>query len=243
MRNVAMTEWVIARFAGERQAATIMGDLLEQREQKGAWWFWRSVAEILLAVAWRPVLGFVGALYVFAYAYNGTMTREFGLWVTPGLEVATFLGVIAWFVAVYAGVRYGVRDRLTQLSALTAVLGSAAACLWRSPVIVGVCAALGFAIVVVSATVRSWRRAALVFLGTGVTFFAGYNLMALTDLAYTRYVLHLRLIGTPQLEQHPSIGYVDLVMQLLGEFVTAWVCAKMHRRFVERVGVEFTSAN
>src|ERR1700744_2738260 len=94
MRSVAGGEWMLARYAGEQRAGTIMGDLREQRDERGEWWFWRSFAGVLIAVAWRPALGFVVAFCVAGWAWNELMSRQIGMIVTPELTIATFTGVI-----------------------------------------------------------------------------------------------------------------------------------------------------
>ena len=59
------------------------------------------------------------------------MKQQFGVWVTPQLEVAHFLGVIGWFVVMYSGVRYGLRDLLTQQAGIVAALATTAIILCR----------------------------------------------------------------------------------------------------------------
>lgn len=79
---------------------------------------------------------------------------------------------------------------------------------------------------------RSHRAAIGTLLATGAVFFAGFSLMAYSSDVYVRHVLHIKLLGSPELQQHPSVEYVNLGLQLFGEAVTAIVCAKLHRRFV-----------
>jgi hypothetical protein len=246
MRSVAVAEWVLARFAGEQRAAAMLGDLLEQRQQRSERWFWRSLAGVLLAVAWRPVLGFVGAFYVANWALRGMMPRGFVgsaphdfIWL-PVLDATIFVGSFAWFVVVYAGIRYGVRDTLMQLAGALAVLATAVAFSWHYGPLLVAFAALTLAVVIASAAVRRRRGAAAAFLGTGLIYLASLYLTALLASFYQRRVLHLRIIGSVELQEHRSISYVVLFLMVMGQAVMAWACAKMHRSLIERGAVEPT---
>jgi hypothetical protein len=234
MRSVAIAEWLLGRYAGEQSAWSMMGDLLEQREQKGEWWFWRSYSGMLIAVAWRPVLAFVAALFGCAWAWRGLMTRQIGMVVTPELEVAHFLAVIGWFVVMYSGVRYGLRDMLTQLAGIVTALATTAIILCRHELSLLIWTGTTLGFVIACAVMPRTRRPAMVFVGTGAAFFAGFLFMAFVSSAYVRYALHIQLLGSEELRQHPSIGYVDLALQLIGQAVTAWICKEMHRLLMER---------
>lgn len=241
MRSVAAMELVLARFAGKRRAAAMMGDLLEQREQKGEWWFWRSFVGVLLAVAWRPLVGLVGAFYVTNWALNGMMSRQIGMWQTPDLETITFLGMVAWFVVVYAGVRYGVRDGLVQLAAALAAVSTGVMFFLRYAAAPWIGLILALCLLIASCIPSGRRRAAAVFLVTGAVFIAGYYGAALLDMVYQQQILHLRMIGSRELEEHPSIGAVFVGAMLLGQIVTAYICGWMHRQLIQRRSKEIAT--
>jgi hypothetical protein len=234
MRSVAIAEWVLARYAGEQRAWTAMGDLLEEREQKGASWFWRSYSGMLIAVAWRPVLAFVAALFACGSAWNWLMHRQIGMIVTPELEVATLLGVVGSFVVMYSGVRYGLRDMLTQLAGIVTASATTAIILCRHELSLLAWTGTTVIFVIACAVMPKTRRTAIVFVATGASLFLAFLLMAFVGSMYTRYALHLRLLGDKELRDHPSIGYVNLVVQLVGQAVTAWICKEMHRILIER---------
>jgi len=242
MLKLSRAEWLLARFVGSQQSAALIGDLLEQGTERGPWWFWRSFAGLLLATAWRPLLGFIAAVVVSATANNGLMMRTFGMWVTVSFQTTLFVATATWFVAVYSGVRYGMRDALSQVAGAAAMLATISIYLWRYPVAVQSVGVLAIGVALIFTAMRSHRMATVVLLTTSVVFFAGYTLMAYSGDAYIHHVLHIRLLGTSELEQHPSIIYVDLAFQLLGEAVTALVCAKLHRSFVKRRGSQLITA-
>lgn len=241
MRKVAISlagpaEWALARFAGRQRAAAMLGDLLEQRVQKSAWWFWRSYSGMLIAVAWRPVLGFVGAFYVANWALNGMAHRQFGMWETPDLVAVTFLGYTAWFVALYAGVRYGLRDASAQLAAALAIVSTTVMFFLRYPAATWIGLALALCLLIASFILSGRRRAAMVFSATAVVFVVAYYAAAFLEHFYQLRILHLRTLGSREWEEHPSLGYVLYIAMLLGQVATACVCAWMHRRLAQKAG-------
>lgn len=190
MRSIAAMEWLLARFGGKQRAAAMLGDLFEQRAQKGEWWFWRSYAGVLAAGAWRPVVGFVSAFYVANWALNGMVHRQIGRWETPALMIITFLGYIAWFIALYAGVRYGLRDMSAQLATALAAVSTAVMFLLRYPAAPWIGLALALCLLISSFISSGRRRASAVFLGAGAVIFAAYQAAALLEMVYQERILH-----------------------------------------------------
>lgn len=239
MLSSSHAEWMLARFVGQEQSATLIGDLLEQRTERGAWWFWRSFSCLLLSVAWRPVLGFVAAVVMSASAYNALMTRIMGIWVTSAVQTTMLASMAAWFIAVYAGVRYGLRDALSHVASVEATLFTISTVLWPHPMALESVAAVALSTALVFIVMPSHRAAIGTLLATGVVFFVGFSLVAYSSDFYVRYVLQIKLLGSPELQQHPSIQYVTVGLQLFFDAVTAIVCAKLHRRFVLGRNQEF----
>jgi hypothetical protein len=227
-------EWLLARFVGHQQSAALMGDLLEQRTERGAWWFWRSFSGLLLAAAWRPLVGFIAAVVVSAVASSRLMTSTIGMWSTAPLQTTMFVAMASWFVAVYSGVRYGARDALSQVAGAGAMLSTMGILLWRHPAALLSVGAVAIGVALVFILLRSHRMAMGALVTTSVIFLAGYALMAYSSDVYVHHVLRIRLLGSAELKQHPSIQYVILAFLLLGEGVTAFVCAKLHHKFVKR---------
>lgn len=242
MLKSSKAEWLLAHFVGCQQSAAWIGDLLEQRTERGPWWFWRSFSGLLLAAAWRPLVGFIAAVVVSATAYNGLMARTFGMWVTAPFETILTVAMATWFVAVYSGVRYGVRDALSQVAGAAAMLSTMSILLWRYPAALQSAGAVAIGIALIFTVMRSHRMAIGALLITSVIYFSGFALMAYSGDAYVHHVLHIRLLGSTELEQHPSIGYVNLAFQLIGQAATAFVCAKLHHNFVKRQDSEMITA-
>ena len=239
MRSVAAMEWLLARFAGKRQAAAMMGDLLEQREQRGAWWFWRAAAGVMLAVAWRPVLGFVGAFYVCNWSQSALQMRTFGihaehhpevLW-TPTLMTASVVGSTMWFMFVYAGIRYGLRDHVTRLSLGIAALATTLIFGWWQPLVLALCAIACIGLIATAAISRGYRRASLVV--TAVELSGIIALLAFTSLG-SLYQSHVYSgpIGDREWRAHPSIVWVWFAVWPLTTFAMASTCAWIHERLM-----------
>lgn len=233
MRSVAMTEWVLAKFTGKQHAAAMMGDLLEQRDQKGAWWFWRSLIGALLALAWRPVLGFVITVYASDWAFKIMATQGRGMWATTGLVGWLSVGQIAWFIAVYSGVRYGVRDALAQMAGAVAFLAATAIFLSRNEWAYRICAILAICLMMACSTARRGRRAAMAFVGSGLAFLVVSLLASIARMDYPRYVLHISISGLAEFWQRPSSRWINFAISWLDNAVIAWLCARMHRRLLE----------
>ena len=235
-------EWLLARFVGREQSAALIGDLLEQRTERGPWWFWRSFSGLLLATAWRPLVGFIAAVFVSGAACAGLMATTIGMWVTAPLLTTMSVAMATWFVAVYAGVRYGVRDALSQVAGAAAMLSAISILLWRYPSALETVGAVAVGVALVFIVMRSHRVAMGALLTTSVIFFAARVLMVYSGHAFLHHVLHIRLLGSTELEQHPSIVYMYLPFELLGQAFTAFVCAELHHKFVKRRDTELVTA-
>src|SRR5581483_11277774 len=90
------------------------------------------------------------------------------------------------------------------------------------------------AVIIAGAIVSGTRKAAIIFLITGAAFFVGFLAMAFGSSLYTHYALHIHLLGSKELQDHPSIGYVDFGLLVTGQAVTAWLCKETHRMLLER---------
>jgi len=52
-----LAEWVLTLVTSQERAASAVGDLLEESEARGSWWFWCSVAHIAFSRLWRQISG------------------------------------------------------------------------------------------------------------------------------------------------------------------------------------------
>jgi hypothetical protein len=124
MPNAAAAEWLIARFTDRSRASSIVGDLLEVTPQQESPLFWLSVAGVVLSLTWRHLAGFAAALSCMYLLDALTMPpipnlflahRPPDTWI-PFLFLLAVIVEALWMAAPYALIRYGVRDRFTQLT-------------------------------------------------------------------------------------------------------------------------------
>ena len=134
MRKALIAEWLITHVSNSRRASEVVGDLLEQNSSTTQFWF--TIACILAALTWRWTFG-----VFLAGIFSAVVLSPYSLWVVPrrGL-VPHFESWIFW--AMYlaaasvcfgtttglAASRYGLRDRLTWMSAAIWAALIAAAC-------------------------------------------------------------------------------------------------------------------
>ncbi len=237
MHSASIAEWVVSRFTSEKRAASIVGDLLELKPQKGSLWFWLSLARVVIALAWRRPLAFAAAFMFGAWACSGLQSTEsMGLNAMlshqfPWMNLFWTFFYMLWFVMVYTAIRYGLRDRVAQLAIALTVLTTALVYCWRQPAVLVPCIALSVCVVVASIWIRERRRAAQVlFVVASVGFAVGLPAMRLAD-KYLNFVVPMprKVEGMQaQIQAHPSVSWVYLVMI----FATVWMmtaaCSRMH---------------
>lgn len=182
MVSTPAAEWLIARFTDPDKAIAMVGDLLEEVPDRGALWFWLSVADIALRLNARRLLAFAcGAICLSSlrvlpmplYAPLRGMppaSEPSESW-RPLFEVLGLLAMQMWVAAPFLIVRYGGRDRLARLAlAFSAPLTTAVIC-WRSPAVVVVSVAAAAAVFAGSTVSRQWRP----LMGLAVAALIGYG--------------------------------------------------------------------
>jgi hypothetical protein len=164
MHSAAITEWIVARFTSKTRAASIVGDLLELEPQNGRWWFWLSLAGVLLSLAWRRLVALLAALCAYATALSGTFfmamlrrpVHPFPSYPWRNAWAVLFIaGSFLWFIFVYAAIRGGVRDRVAQAALALATLITAMVYCWWQPTVLVVCAVLSICLLAASVASRN----------------------------------------------------------------------------------------
>ncbi len=182
MVSTPAAEWLIARFTGPDKAIAIVGDLLEEVPERGALWFWLSVADIVLRLNGRRLLAFAcGAIClsflrvlpmpVYAPLHGMPPASEPSENWRPFFEVFGLLAMQMWVAAPFLIVRYGSRDRFARLALAFSVPLTAAVICWRSPAVVVVSLAAAAAILVGSTVFAQWRWP---LMGLVIAAFVGY---------------------------------------------------------------------
>ena len=132
MPKTALPEWILARFVGPDCASVILGDLLELSATRGRLWFWIAYTRTLVSLGWRTPVAFLCA-YAFSrwiafggFVINNSIRRHFNvhpyyppsIWHMPLGDSILAL----WFILPFVVVRFGFRDRLTQLASAVLLL-------------------------------------------------------------------------------------------------------------------------
>ena len=237
MRNASVAEWIVSRFTSKERAASIVGDFVELESQKGAMWFWLSIAGVLLSLCWRRVLGLAAVLYMSGWTYAHFQMVLFGIhsrhrpmevWVEALLMLA-FVGILLWIMLVYGAISYGMRDRATQMTLLWAVLMTSIIFFWLKPTVLAACLALGLILAWSSMSNLENRRAMLVLTATTVTGVVSGFIAAYAGGRYQNFVYPLPL-GPKELAGHPSIVWVHVCLLLIVVANTTTVYSRMHAR-------------
>jgi hypothetical protein len=163
MQSATSAEWILGRLTTKERAASIIGDLVEIEKHKGQLWFWLSVAGIVVSLAWRRPVAFL------AGSFAGVWTGYCFFWATfyrarwmPVLEVFTLVGSTLCFFFMYSVVRYGIRERASQLALAWAGLITMVIFCWQQPVVLTLCVIAALAITAASTLKRSFRTDSLV---------------------------------------------------------------------------------
>jgi len=229
MRSEFAAEWILARFTTRSRAASIVGDLLENRSEKGTLWFWRSFAGIVLAVAWRRPLAFASAFYLGLHSLGALQMPIYGMaaphrppqeWM-PVFAVLSGLGMLLWMAAPYAAIRFGFRDSFAQVALVFGGLVTIIIFYWWIPAVLAACLVLAFSLITTSIFVAR-RRRALVALAITTAFGFGGGL--LTFYLAGLYQKHLY----PGQVAEINSGVLDCA-PLLATWILTTACSRVHR--------------
>jgi hypothetical protein len=227
MRKVPFAEWFLAQAIGSVRATAIYGDLEELAAARGRLWFWTAYVRMLISLGWRTggpafIVGWVCTYQLAPLAWRAMRTLFHPLRGVSGLYHVSVLYVPLgnallglFFLLPFLMVRFGLRDRVTQLAYAIFILTLPYFCLY--PAVVEVIAPVTAIAVIAGLCLRGWRRPMIVLtlaLATHNAFIAGY-----THLPYGLPFSHLhgRMIGAPL---------------ALAWATTAAVCLYLHRRLL-----------
>jgi hypothetical protein len=132
------------------------------------------------------------------------------------------LGSCAIALSVYAGIRYGLRDRATQMVVAWASLASAVVYLWWVPAVLVTCIAGAAAVVLYSVCAREGRRASVVVWAAMAVGVCGFFVWAPLATLYQNW-LKPGPWGSDDMLQHPSLGRLVFSLMLFGQLAKLWV--------------------
>jgi hypothetical protein len=226
-----LAEVLLALFTGHDRAAVLYGDLLEMSATRGRVWFCATYTRTLISLAWRAPVAFASGILVFnllTSLLERWIIRHPALWRTsmqttpaifhigPLLATAT---IPLWFALPYAFIRYGSRDRLVRLAALTFLLTTLT--FLYLPYASLASAVLSAAILLAAFASATWRRPAIVLMATIATGAAAFVVIQnVTSLADQYLIEYARL---PQLS---LLAWEIAVLSSMA--LVAVVCSRMH---------------
>lgn len=238
MHSAAIAEWILSRFTSNERAASIVGDLVEIGERKGALWFWLALCGVVLSLVWRRPFAFIAAFYAGGWTISlFTMANcsIYSLHCASGLWYRAFGPLIVitstlWTLFSYTAIRYSVLDRMTQMTFVWAGLFTIAIYFWWQPVVLGLCIAAALLVVVACIFRSSLRRDALVLVMSIVVGAAARFFAVIVVGFYQEYLgrrLHI-LWGGREVREHPSLLWVYLCTVVLSLLVATWVWSRMY---------------
>ena len=118
MPKRTLSESLLGFFAGRDRAAVIYGDLAELGTGRGRGWFVTAYLCTLISFGRRPVVAFVAGAAAYAIlSYNLIFPMLFFVaWGYPHIgEPFGDATLQLWFLAPFALIRYGIRDRAVQM--------------------------------------------------------------------------------------------------------------------------------
>jgi hypothetical protein len=242
MHNASIAEWILCRLTGKERAVSMVGDLVEIGERKGAVWFWLSLAGVALSLVWRRPPAFFGALYAGLWTFgefiNTTDTiyvrhYPYGFW-DHAFGPLIFAGSTLWAMFIYAVIRYGASDRTMQITFIWAGFVTTVIYFWWQPVVLGLCIAA--AVFVASAAILkgSLRKESLVVLASVAVGSALRFLAVIPVGLYQNFLgrrLHI-LWGGREVREHPSLMWVYLSSVVLSFLVATSLWSRMHTRLM-----------
>jgi hypothetical protein len=231
MQAASVVEGILRRVTTRDRASAIVGDLVEMKEQKGAAWFWLSAAGVLFSLVWRWPIAFVASFYAGAWSFEAFLMATVGIHAQhipedyPWAQVLwgiLLAGSCAIALGVFAGIRYGLRERATQMVLAWATLAAAVIYLWWVPAVLVTCIASALALGLYSVCAREGRRASVVAWPAIVMGVCGFFWWAAIGTLYQNW-LKPGPWGSDDMLQHPSLGWLVFSAMLLGQLAKLWV--------------------
>jgi hypothetical protein len=236
MRKTPIAEWLLARITDPTRAAAIMGDLVELSSTRGRLWFWTAYARTLVTLGWRtPIAAFLLAIASMRF-FSGTvirwlMYRRSSHLMDAGLFGNTHVRLLSWnlcmvmaqfltFALPFIIVRFGMRNRLTQLSCALFLIAMPAYSL--RPLFLDLSSLLIMVAGAAALALPQWRRPMIVLAGMGITAVA-WKVPFLMGLARV-YRRHLPIFSSSQL----------VILDTTAFAIAAVVCLYLYHRLLSQ---------
>jgi hypothetical protein len=238
----AIAEWLLARITDPTRAAAIFGDLTEMAATRGPLWFWIAYARTLVSLGWRAPVALIcayictrhnwistvifGALALFHRippndpAHTGHRSQ------VPLIYFLIALNLVLPFVLV----RFGLRDRLTQLAAAIFLLTIPLYSLTQGGMKIADFATA--ATVLAALSLPAWRRPMIVLVATAVPVAVATNLWP-----RLQHLLYSRGYGFTS----PQLQWTMALYRTLELCIAVIACSFLYRRLLHKKPTDFST--
>lgn len=251
-RRSGFADWVLRRAAGEERGAAIYGDLVELAASRGRGWFWAEYARTLVALTWRVAASFAAGLVAFGlittlemqliprlvyfhlpHAWRfGPFGRSHMVLYNVLFRLLAFPSFSLSFLAPYAAIRYGWRDRMALAGTAIGVAATSAFSLTRAWPLEFLMIAVAITMMVAMLLSSSWRPAlACVAVSVTAGVAAQECLMPIVRVAAWYAYKGPRWMSHPLLFIMPTTWLIMTASMVAMVVVSAW----MHARFMQEV--------
>ena len=232
-----LPESILARIAGSDRAAAIYGDLNEMAATRTRLWFWMAYIRTLVTLGWRTpvallcaygfsswiaIAGFPTIRSIFRIILGArprpTIAWHDAFWHRPLGDSLLAL----WFILPFVVVRFGLRDRIAQLTCAIFLLTLPYFRL--SPAAVNFAGSVVLGVFLASVCFKTWRRPMIV-LAASVAPIA----MATVYSRNIWYVLTSRGYGFAS----PQLQWAMALYRALELCIAAMVCLFLYRRLLQ----------
>jgi hypothetical protein len=243
VRSDSLVEWILRRCTSRDRAASVIGDLIELRQQKGLLWFWLSIAGAVIRLLWRPAVALVAAFYTNNWAFSIFQMTLWGVHshhhIPDGARAALLFGILCvtsaslCLILVYAAVRYSTLDAATQLAAALAAVTTGIIYLWWQPIGLGLLLTVLTAVLVasLSSSVR-WKAFTTVVAAITVAD-AGFLMTIYLATVWQRHLL-AGPWGNREMREHPSPGWLTFFLMLTTAWLTTATYSTLRGHFMQR---------
>jgi hypothetical protein len=238
MRKVPFAERLMSFYAGADRAATIYGDLEELALTRGRLWFWWTYLRTLVSLPnWRSgfgafVLAVMFKLDLFGPAFGYLMRSRVTHLSDPGLFGMDnhHVAIVCWnislviapflvFLLPFVLLRFGLRDRMTQLVCALFLIAMPAYSL--RPWFMDLSGVLTLAVIAAAFALSAWRRPMLILAATFLT--ASVTVIA---WVYALVAIFHRHFEAVVITRRPAVDYAAFA-------IATMVCIYLHRRMVD----------
>lgn len=243
----AIAEWLLARFADPTRAAAIMGDLTEMAATRGRLWFWTAYTRTLVSLGWRTPVAFifaiVGTSFIFGVVSWWPMSwlshhkRHAWMYAQIHPHISLFNWILCrlmvqalFFALPFVLIRFGLRNRLTQLACALLLITLPIFILSPSPLMLDIFIIFSVLAVAVALLLPLWRRPLIVLAATCIPFVAMHPFF---------FLWFLTTVGVKQIPvsffswggKHHALYYI---YEMTSFALAAIVCLYLYRRLLQR---------